>query len=174
MTVSTTPRPIVAEVASALTATCADLCVVTPCGVLAPLIGELERINPGFDYAYREDNATALAAGTALGGKRAMVLMQNSGLGQSVNVLASLIAPFAVPIGLVISLRGTGIDDTRENQGMGRLTEPLLAQLDIPFRRLTSHGHASALGWFDHRLTAALGPSALLVPPDLFGWNASR
>ncbi|MCL2465363.1 MAG: hypothetical protein FWF28_09895, partial [Micrococcales bacterium] len=102
----------------------------TPCGVLAPLL-ELLADEPDYQVVAREDNAVGLAAGVGLAGGAATVLMQNSGLGQSVNALASLVVPYAIPMLLVISLRGTGPDVTAENRAMGRLTEPILDGLGI-------------------------------------------
>ena len=52
-----------------------------------------------------------MAAGAWLGGKLPMVLMQNSGLGVSVNALASLTTMYALPVLLVISWRGEGGND---------------------------------------------------------------
>lgn len=160
------------EVATVLAAIYTDLCVATPCGILAPLLEALEQVHPDFTYVHREDNAIGLAAGTAMSGKRSLVLMQNSGFGQSVNVLASLVVPFCLPIGLVISMRGTEIDTTWENLGMGRVTVPVLDHLSMPWQRLTVDSFDDALRWFD--VTGRSGPVALLVPPDLFGWSPTR
>src|SRR5260364_366901 len=59
----------------------------TPCGILAPLYSILET-EFGLHTIPREDNAIGIAAGTAMAGRRPVVLMQNSGLGQSVNAIA--------------------------------------------------------------------------------------
>ncbi|HWE92030.1 MAG TPA: hypothetical protein VG317_21385 [Pseudonocardiaceae bacterium] len=171
MSTETTPSRLPAKyVAEMIALAGPDLCVATPCGILAPLLGELAGVHRNFGYVHREDNAVALAAGVAMAGRRAVVLMQNSGLGQSVNVLASLVEPFRPPIGLVISLRGTGQDTTRENRSMGHITEPLLDHFDIPWRPI---GRQS-LEWFDDCLESRTGPAALLVPPEFFGWSASK
>ena len=138
------------------------------------LLGRLEQGHPEFRYVHREDNAVALAVGTALTGGRAAVLMQNSGFGQSVNVLASLVEPFDVPLGLVVSMRGTGVDGTRENRGMGEVTVPVLDRLGVPWRMLGTDGDRGAVAWFETVLANRTGPVALLVPPESFGWSAAR
>ncbi|CAM3749491.1 thiamine pyrophosphate-binding protein [Kibdelosporangium persicum] len=131
----------------------------TPCGILAPLYDVLEK-RAGLITVSREDNAVGMAAGASLAGRYPAVVMQNSGFGQSVNALASLVVPYRLPMLLVISLRGVHPDSTQENQVMGRLTEPLLRGLgiesvtpsDLPIGRRR--------------------PVALLVPPSAFGWSA--
>src|SRR3712207_8855986 len=83
---------------TAAPAVAADLCAAlveagfgpyfgTPCGILAPLYAAVER-RPGLLTVAREDNAVGIAAGASLAGRYPVVLMQNSGLGQSVNALA--------------------------------------------------------------------------------------
>ena len=55
--------------------------------------------------ATREDEALSIAAGAWLCGKNPLVLMQNSGLGNSVDVLTSLYKPYGIEIDLIISNR---------------------------------------------------------------------
>jgi sulfopyruvate decarboxylase TPP-binding subunit len=146
-----------------------DLCLTTPCGVLAPLLEALETVHPRFSIVHREDNALALATGAAMAGKRPAVLVQNSGFGQSVNVLASLVEAFAVPIGLIVSMRGTGADHTRENQGMGMATVPVLETLGLDWKYLEPADWKESLAWLSS--AGQHKPAVLLAPPDSFGWS---
>ncbi|MFB7664842.1 thiamine pyrophosphate-binding protein [Kitasatospora sp. NPDC056138] len=140
----------------------------TPCGILAPLYAALEE-QAGLLTVAREDNAVGVAAGAALAGRSPAVLMQNSGLGQSVNALASLVVPYRIPMLLVVSLRGVQPDWTSENIAMGQLTEPLLTMLGIPAVTLSGTGQADRLRELVHVQRRA---AALLVPPNAFGWQA--
>ncbi|SDW49819.1 phosphonopyruvate decarboxylase [Amycolatopsis xylanica] len=142
--------------------------LATPCGVLAPLLRELGQ---SVITVPREETAVGLAAGAALGGRRPVVLMQNSGFGASVNGIASLIRPYEIPILLVISLRGVAPDHTSENLVMGKATEPILDLLGVPHRTLRQDRLAEHLGWAADTLATRRGAVALLVPPDLFGWS---
>lgn len=151
-----------------------DLCVATPCGILAPLLIELEHSHGRFAYVHREDNAVAFAAGNAMAGKRSLVVMQNSGFGQSVNVLASLVEPFRLPIGLIISMRGTDGDTTRENHGMGQVTQPVLDRLGLPWRTLSAADYEEPLRWLKRTVVAGGRPAALLVEPSFLGWSPAR
>lgn len=56
--------------------------------------------------ATREEEALAIAAVIYLGGVRAAVMMQSSGLGNSLNVFASLLLPYHIPTVMVVSMRG--------------------------------------------------------------------
>lgn len=142
----------------------------TPCGVLAPLYAVLER--HGLITVPREDNAVGAAAGAALAGRYPVVLMQNSGLGQSVNALASLVVPYRIPLALVISLRGTGFDDTAENAAMGRLTEDILDGLGVPARHLdAAEPPGDPVDWLDGVVKRDRRAAALLIGPGGFGWK---
>ncbi|GHE35648.1 sulfopyruvate decarboxylase subunit alpha [Streptomyces vinaceus] len=142
----------------------------TPCGVLAPLLSLLER---GGDYhvVAREDNAVGVAAGASLAGACPVVLMQNSGLGQSVNALASLVVPYRIPMLLIISMRGTAPDTTTENLAMGRLTGPVLEGLGIGYEYLTGAGAERQLAKAATVVREKRLPCALLVRPDEFAWK---
>jgi sulfopyruvate decarboxylase alpha subunit len=54
----------------------------------------------------REEEAVAAVAGGFLGGKRGAVVLQTSGLGNSMNVLGSFVVPYQIPMLLVVSERG--------------------------------------------------------------------
>ena len=55
----------------------------------------------------REEEGFGICAGEFFGGKKPAILMQNSGLGNSVNVLASLYELYNIPILVIMSHRGT-------------------------------------------------------------------
>lgn len=101
-----------------------------PCSLLKNAITILEGRR---DYvsAVREDVAIGLASGAALAGSKAAVWMQNSGLGVSVNALASLNLLYEIPVLLVVSWRGCG-PDAPEHALSGAITRDLLQLLGIP------------------------------------------
>jgi phosphonopyruvate decarboxylase len=87
--------------------------------------------------APNEGNAVALAAGYHLAtGKTAVVYMQNSGLGNAVNPITSLIDPkvYAIPVLFIIGWRGTpGIHDEPQHVKQGEITPELLEILGIDY-----------------------------------------
>lgn len=105
-----------------------------PCSILAPLIRDLEE-TPDLTYlpATREDLAVGMAAGAYLAGKRPAVLMQNSGLGYSLNALTSLNLIFKIPVLLIIGFRGAKPGDAPEHWVMGRSCVKLLETIGVPY-----------------------------------------
>ncbi|MCQ4094960.1 phosphonopyruvate decarboxylase [Erwinia persicina] len=111
-----------------------------PCSYLTSVITALEA-DPELEYvsATSEGEALALTSGAWLAGRQGVVLCQNSGLGNMINPLTSLNAPFQIPVLLVITLRGLpGAKDEPQHEVMGRVTADFLATMDIPCMTLSS------------------------------------
>ena len=104
-----------------------------PCSFLKPLINYVIQ-SPDVDYiaASSEGEAVGIAAGAYLAGRRAVVMCQNSGLGNMVNPLTSLNFPFCIPSLLIIPLRGEPhLNDEPQHELMGQITGELLNTLRI-------------------------------------------
>lgn len=86
--------------------------------------------------AANEGNAAALAAGYHLAtGKVPVVYLQNSGLGNMVNPVASLLNEkvYGIPCLLIVGWRGEpGVHDEPQHIFQGEITLSLLENLDIP------------------------------------------
>lgn len=86
--------------------------------------------------AANEGNAAALAAGYHLAtGKVPVVYLQNSGLGNIVNPVASLMNEkvYGIPCLFIVGWRGEpGVHDEPQHIFQGEITLPLLENLDIP------------------------------------------
>ncbi|TMQ30723.1 MAG: sulfopyruvate decarboxylase subunit alpha [Nitrospirae bacterium] len=98
-----------------------DFFTGVPDSILAGIIAELMERRL-YTPAVREDEAVAMAAGAYMSGKIPAVLMQNSGLGTSLNTLISLNMIYCQPCILIVSWRGyqgrtlsekTAIDDLK-------------------------------------------------------------
>ena len=87
--------------------------------------------------AANEGNAIAIAAGHHLAsGKIPAVYMQNSGQGNAVNPLTSLVDPkvYSIPLLMIIGWRGEpGKKDEPQHAKQGSVTLPLLKVLGIPY-----------------------------------------
>lgn len=111
-----------------------DFVAGVPCSFLTPLINRVIA-SPRLRYvgATSEGEAVAICAGAALAGRRAAVIFQNSGLGNAVNPLSSLNAPFRIPSLVITTWRGQpGLADEPQHELMGRITPHLLDLLEIP------------------------------------------
>lgn len=110
-----------------------DFFTGVPCSYLAPLCRILNQKPPQNHLpAPREDIALGLAAGAFLGGKLPVVYMQNSGLGYSLEALASLHLIYRIPALVLMSHRGPDDPGWEEHQVMGRHTEELLKTFQLP------------------------------------------
>jgi sulfopyruvate decarboxylase subunit alpha len=82
--------------------------------------------------ATREEEAFGIAAGAYLGGERPTVLLQSSGVGNSINALASLIVAYQIPILIVVSMRGDAGEWNAAQVPLGRAVESMVTALGIP------------------------------------------
>jgi len=114
--------------------------------------------------ATREDEAIALASGVALAGNRALVYIQNSGLGNIGDALTSLAQLYRLPMLILISYRGLESDrDFPEHSLMGDVTESVLRALKVPFSDLTTDNWKSDMINGIDTMNEAIAPVVLLV-----------
>lgn len=103
----------------------------------------------GHVIAANEGNAVAMAMGHHLAsGEVAAVYMQNSGLGNAVNPLTSLIDPlvYRVPVLLIIGWRGEpGVRDEPQHLKQGEVTLAHLEILGIPYQVLDAQSDVAAV-----------------------------
>ncbi len=79
----------------------------------------------------REEEGMGIAAGAYLGGRTPAILMQNSGLGNSVNAIKSLLQLYKIPVIFIMSHRGAEGEKISAQIPMGKLTPDLLDLLNI-------------------------------------------
>lgn len=82
--------------------------------------------------ATREEEAFGIAAGQYLGGLRPTVMLQSSGLGNSLNALTSLLLPYRIPILIVISMRGDAGEWNEAQVPMGRAVRAICDAIGLP------------------------------------------
>jgi phosphonopyruvate decarboxylase len=105
-----------------------------PCSYVKPFINfVIDAADLTYIGATNEGDAVAIATGAKLGGKRAIVMMQNSGLGNAVSPLTSLNAVFRIPVLLIVTLRGEpgGPHDEPQHEVMGAITTTMLENMRI-------------------------------------------
>jgi len=111
-----------------------DFVVSLPCVNLGKLM-ELVECDPEIKHipVTREEEGFGICAGAYLSGKKPAILMQNSGLGNSVNVLASLYQLYKLPILMIMSHRGTEGEFMSAQVPMGKATPGVLDALEIAY-----------------------------------------
>ena len=106
-----------------------------PCSYLTPFINYVindEQLT--YISSANEGDAVAAAAGLTVGGRRAVAMMQNSGLGNAVNPLTSLANTFDIPVLLIVTQRGKpGRRDEPQHELMGKITGSMFDLVEIPW-----------------------------------------
>ena len=159
-----------------------EFCTGVPDSKLKPLCDYLVQCW-GMDpkrhvIAPNEGSCAAIAAGYHLAtGKVPMVYLQNSGLGNLLNPMVSLLHPrvYGIPCQLMIGWRGEpGLHDEPQHLVQGEITLNLLETLGIPYAQLTEETTEEALAdlvkqfrkhWENGQSTA------LVVRKNAISWN---
>ena len=82
-----------------------NLICSVPCIMLAGVLKKLESTSITHIPVTREEEGVGIAAGISLGGGKPALIMQNSGLGNSINALLSLTKLYGIPLPLIIIKR---------------------------------------------------------------------
>jgi len=141
-----------------------------PCSFFSGPLQVMEREPGRYVAAANEGAALAIAAGAALAGTRAAVIVQSSGFGNLLNPLTSLAMTFDIPVLVFMSLRGWPDPDRDEPQHavMGRTGEGLLDVLDVPHWILEPDVEhlASVLKSSAGRVAFVLVPKGTIAPAE--------
>lgn len=109
-----------------------------------------------------EEEGVALAAGAWLGGQRAALLMQSSGVGNCINML-SLVRACRFPMLMLVTMRGEWQEFNPWQVPMGSIVEPTLklcdahvARVERPEQVVPAVENAVQLAFGDDRAAAVL------------------
>jgi len=91
-----------------------------------------------------EEEGIGLAAGAWLGGKRSVLLMQSSGVGNIINVLG-MVQVCRIPLVMVVTMRGEAGEFNSWQVPMGEATARVLEAMGVTVRRAESEGEISSL-----------------------------
>ena len=116
-----------------------DLILSVPCKMLEGLIN---LINLKDEIRHipitREEEGIGIAAGAFLGGRNPAILMQNSGIGNSINAIKSLLEIYEISVVLFMSHRGAEGEKISAQIPMGEITFPLLNCIGMNFLTIDS------------------------------------
>jgi sulfopyruvate decarboxylase alpha subunit len=116
-----------------------------------------------------EEEGVALAAGAWLGGERAALLMQSSGVGNCINML-SLSRTCRFPMPMFITMRGEWEEFNPWQVPMGQATEPVLKLCDAEIMRVRKPEEVAGVA--ERALQSAYGDErivAVLLSQELIG-----
>ena len=120
----------------------------------------------------REEEGVGVVSGQAVAGGRGVLLMPTSGLGNSINALASLPIPYRIPLPMIIGFRGDLGEFNAAQVGMGQAMPQIFRAMNIPFFVLKREDEVQVLTEGFLRLAYATeSPAALLISTQLAGWK---
>ena len=111
-----------------------DFIVSVPCVNLSRLLDMIDEDDEIIHVPVtREEEGIGICAGAYLGGKKPAILMQNSGLGNSINALKSLTQLYEMPLLMIMSHRGTEGESICGQVPMGESTPRILEAMDFKY-----------------------------------------
>jgi len=125
-----------------------DFATGVPCAALKRILDYfLADAEITYIQAAREEDAIGIATGAFFAGRKPIVLMQNSGLANSINAIASLCIPYKIPILLLVTWRGYPEDKNEPayHKVMGRSTIPIMNELRIPVHVISKENPEAAI-----------------------------
>ena len=119
------------ELADALIEAGIEVAVWVPDKRLAPIAERLAERGIALRTLTREEECFGYAAGFRAAGGMPLVLLQCSGLGNSLNAIGSLVIPYGLGFPVVISMRGTLGERNPSQMPLGRTTAGMLELLGV-------------------------------------------
>ncbi|WP_440949571.1 sulfopyruvate decarboxylase subunit alpha [Methanosphaerula subterraneus] len=116
----------------------------------------------------REEDGVGVCAGAALGGARPALVIQSSGLGNSLNALMSLTMTYRLPLPIIASWRGVYHEAIPAQVPFNRPLPAVLEALGIPYRVIREVGELSLVGQVIEGAFAEHTPSVALISPKVW------
>lgn len=140
-----------------------------PCSLLSGLFSILEQQNAvTYIPSVREDAAVGLCAGAYMAGKLPVLMMQNSGLGYSLNAFTSLNLIYKIPVLVIMSWRGCEGKDAPEHIIMGEINEKLLETSGMDHSVLSQNNLDEAMADANENIRKKNMPYTLLIKKGIF------
>ncbi|HWL31873.1 MAG TPA: decarboxylase [Xanthobacteraceae bacterium] len=109
--------------------------ITTSEGVLRPLTG---LSHPRLIRVCKEDEGVAICAGLSYTGKRALLLIQHTGLLDSINAVRGVAVDYALPICMMVGLlqKEAGVPPRQSKSYGVRIVEPILEAMGIAYHEI--------------------------------------
>ncbi|MDQ0340819.1 sulfopyruvate decarboxylase alpha subunit [Caldalkalibacillus uzonensis] len=117
-----------AEIIKGIEAIQPNYFISIPCSTVGPVIKHFETADHIKSFPVsREEDGIGIAAGISLGGKKPVVLIQDTGIGNSLLTLTTFVQAYHVPMLILVTRRG-GLGEI--NSAVHLFSEPLPRILD--------------------------------------------
>lgn len=167
LVIESVKRGIGEEILSVLKRNGYNFGVTYPCSKLKNIFTLLEeepsiKITP----VTKEEEGVGVCTGAFLAGKKPFMLIQSSGLGNSFNVMASLLKTYRIPLLIMASYRGYYDEKIPAQVPLGAALPGMLDAMSIPHIILTND--IQGLEEFCDYAHAKNEPHVALLSPELF------
>ena len=160
------------RIVDCMQAAAVDIAFSLPCNMLSGVLDEIDRREIVRIPVCREEEGIGIAAGAALAGSRPILVMQNSGLGNCINALASLTGLYRLPLFLLMTHRGGPAEQIAAQIPMGQAVPGLLDALNIPHIRVEKPADLDGLSSFMNQTYTNSAIGAALLSREL--WHAQK
>jgi sulfopyruvate decarboxylase TPP-binding subunit len=119
--------------------------ITTAAGLLAPLEKET---NPRLIRICKEDEGVGICAGLAHTNKRAVLLIQQTGMLDSINAIRGVAVEYSLPIVMMVGLLEKEPDvRPRESKRYGvRIVEPILEAMGVEYHEIEQEADIAKIG----------------------------
>ncbi len=134
-------------------------------------LSELIEQDPSFTFVpvCKEDEGVSICAALSYGDRRAVLLIQHTGVLDSVNSIRSVASELGLPLVMVVGLLGKerGVRPVDSSSVGVKVTAPILDILNVPHLLVDRTGDESLVSALIEDAYAAPHPVAILVGPGL-------
>ena len=148
-----------------------DLAATLPCDRMKRLLPLIDRDFKTVKMT-REENGVGICAGFYLGGKRPIMVIQSTGLGNMINALLSLNLTYGIPLPIIASWRGVYKEKIPAQIPLGQALPGILKASNIKYTIIDSYPKLELL---DHVISDAFEnnhPHVALILPSV--WEESE
>jgi sulfopyruvate decarboxylase alpha subunit len=148
-----------------------DLVLSLPCYNLRDLLGNLP---DHFRHIHltREENGVGISAGAYLTSGKPLMLIQSTGLGNSLNALASLHKAYHLPLPIIATWRGSKSDPAPAQVPFGKALPGMFSALEIPYTVIENQGQIPDIEKAIHDSFLQSTPYIILICPEV--WDANE
>ena len=148
-----------------------DLISTLPCNKFQDLLGNLpDRFRQ--IHLTREENGVGISAGAALTSGKPLMLIQSTGLGNSINALASLHKSYRLPLPIIATWRGRENDPFAGQIPLGKSLPGIFTALEIPYAVIENEGQIPDIAKAIRDSFLQSTPYLILICPEF--WNANE
>jgi sulfopyruvate decarboxylase TPP-binding subunit len=136
--------------------------ITTSEGLLRPLA---QMKSPRLIRVCKEDEGIGICAGLAYTGKRALLLIQQTGMLDSINAIRGVAVEYALPVCMMVGLLEKEPDvPPRQSKRYGvRIVEPILDAMGIPYHEIEQDADVGRIRPAIDEAYAASRPVVLLI-----------